>query len=135
MSAIRPRWCSKAGGRSCASRRSPTSWSPSSSRDHARASRDGRPVGPLLHARRHGAARGVVRVSWLRAAGRPVPGNAAAPRHGRRRLVAPEGLSRFYLSERATERRVGASWMTREDRLAEIADYLGYLDAVYDDVF
>ncbi|HEY6159391.1 MAG TPA: hypothetical protein VIV88_18240 [Gemmatimonadales bacterium] len=54
---------------------------------------------------------------------------------GRRRLVAPEGLSRFYLSERATERRVGASWMTREDRLAEIADYLGYLDAVYDDVF
>ena len=53
---------------------------------------------------------------------------------GRRRLVAPEGLSRFYLSERATERRVGASWMTREDRLAEIADYVGYLDAVYDDV-
>ena len=54
---------------------------------------------------------------------------------GRRCLVAPEGLSRFYLSERATERRVGASWMTREDRLAEIADYVRYLDAVYDDVF
>src|SRR5881409_4124826 len=54
---------------------------------------------------------------------------------GTRYLVAPEGLSRFYLTERTTERRVGASWMTREDRLAEIADYVRYLDAVYDDVF
>src|SRR3989454_4582762 len=49
---------------------------------------------------------------------------------GRRYLVAPEGLSRFYLSESATERRVGASWMTREDRLAEIEDYVRFLDAV-----
>jgi predicted esterase len=54
---------------------------------------------------------------------------------GRRYLVAPEGLSRFYLSESPTERRVGATWMTREDRLAEIDDYVGYLDAVYADVF
>jgi len=54
---------------------------------------------------------------------------------GRRHLVAPEGLSRFYVGEGATERRVGASWMTREDRLAEIEDYVRYLDAVYDDVF
>src|SRR5207247_7272239 len=53
---------------------------------------------------------------------------------GRRYLVAPEGLSRFYLSESPTERRVGASWMTREDRLAEIEDYVEYLDAVYADV-
>jgi predicted esterase len=53
---------------------------------------------------------------------------------GRRYLVAPEGLSRFYLSESPTERRVGASWMTREDRLAEIDDYVLYLDAVYADV-
>jgi len=50
-------------------------------------------------------------------------------------LVAPEGLSRFYLSESPTERRVGATWMTREDRLAEIDDYVRYLDAVYGDVF
>src|SRR5205809_5270742 len=50
-------------------------------------------------------------------------------------LVAPEALSRFYLSESPTERRVGASWMTREDRLAEIEDYVRYLDAVYADVF
>lgn len=54
---------------------------------------------------------------------------------GSRYLVAPEGLSRFYLSESATEQRVGASWMTREDRLAEIEDYVQYLDAVYADVF
>jgi len=54
---------------------------------------------------------------------------------GRRYLVAPEGLSRFYLSESPTERRVGASWMTREDRLAEIEDYVRYIDAVYAEVF
>ena len=54
---------------------------------------------------------------------------------GSRYLVAPEALSRFYLSESPTERRVGASWMTREDRLAEIEDYVRYLDAVYADVF
>src|SRR5947199_4700312 len=54
---------------------------------------------------------------------------------GRRYLVAPEGLSRFYLSESPTERRVGVSWMTREDRLAEIEDYVRYLDAVYAEVF
>ncbi|PYO95860.1 MAG: phospholipase [Gemmatimonadetes bacterium] len=54
---------------------------------------------------------------------------------GRRYLVAPEGLSRFYLSESPTERRVGATWMTREDRLAEIDDYVRYLDDVYADVF
>jgi predicted esterase len=54
---------------------------------------------------------------------------------GHRLLVAPEGLSRFYLSESPNERRVGASWMTREDRLAEIEDYVQYLDAVYADIF
>ncbi|MGH7522294.1 MAG: alpha/beta hydrolase [Gemmatimonadales bacterium] len=46
-------------------------------------------------------------------------------------IVAPEGLSRFYLTENPAERRVGASWMTREDRLHEIDDYVRYLDAVY----
>ena len=54
---------------------------------------------------------------------------------GQRYLVAPEGLSRFYLSEHPEERRVGASWMTREDRLSEIEDYVRYLDRVYEDVF
>jgi predicted esterase len=54
---------------------------------------------------------------------------------GHRHLVAPEGLSRFYLSESPAERRVGACWMTREDRLAEIDDYVHYLDTVYAAVF
>jgi predicted esterase len=46
-------------------------------------------------------------------------------------LVAPEALSRFYLTDSPAERRVGASWMTREDRLREIDDYVRYLDAVH----
>ena len=41
-------------------------------------------------------------------------------------IVAPEGLSRFYLDEAHT--RVGATWMTREDREHEIADQITYLD-------
>jgi len=48
-----------------------------------------------------------------------------------RLLVAPEGLSRAYFEERGT-RRVGASWMTKEDREAEIEDYVQYLDRVAD---
>jgi predicted esterase len=45
-----------------------------------------------------------------------------------RLLVAPEGLSRFYLEAGAGS--VGASWMTKEDRAHEISDYLLYLDQV-----
>ena len=41
-------------------------------------------------------------------------------------VVAPEGLSRFYLN--GTGGRVGATWMTKEDRLAEIEDYVAYLN-------
>jgi predicted esterase len=44
------------------------------------------------------------------------------------RLVAPEGLSRFYLRRGTGE--VGASWMTREDRADEIRDTVRYLDRV-----
>lgn len=43
-------------------------------------------------------------------------------------FVAPEGLSRFYLD--AQHSRVGATWMTREDRLHEIEDHVAYLDAL-----
>src|SRR5437867_5464394 len=50
---------------------------------------------------------------------------------GTRYLVAPEGLSRFYLSESPTERRVGARWMTREDRIADIAACVTCHDAAY----
>ena len=52
---------------------------------------------------------------------------------GTRVIVAPEGLSRFYLGESEgshVNARVGATWMTREDRLSEIDDYIGYLDAL-----
>lgn len=41
-------------------------------------------------------------------------------------FVAPEGFHRFYLN--GTEGRVGASWMTKEDRLKDIEDYCAYLD-------
>ena len=43
-------------------------------------------------------------------------------------IVAPEALSRFYLS--GNSGRVGASWMTSADRLAEIADQAAYFDAL-----
>lgn len=43
-------------------------------------------------------------------------------------IVAPEALSRFYLS--GTSGRVGASWMTSSDRLVEIADQAVYLDTL-----
>lgn len=44
-------------------------------------------------------------------------------------VIVPEALSRFYLQGNAG--RVGASWMTKEDRETEIADYVAYLDRVY----
>ena len=48
-------------------------------------------------------------------------------------IVAPEGLSRFYLSGNGG--RVGASWMTRDDRLAEIDDHIQFLNQLADGVF
>lgn len=47
---------------------------------------------------------------------------------GRRLIVAPEALSRFYVGR--DPERVGACWMTREARATEIADYVNYLDQV-----
>lgn len=43
-------------------------------------------------------------------------------------LVAPEGLSRYYLRRGTGE--VGASWMTKEERALEIVDTVRYLDRV-----
>ncbi len=52
-----------------------------------------------------------------------------------RLIVAPEGLSRFYVDDASgSHQRVGASWMTREDRTAEIDEYVRFLDTVYTDV-
>ena len=58
---------------------------------------------------------------------------------GARLLVAPEGLSRYYADRGVAgpggAPRVGATWMTREDRESEISDYVLYLDALYRQVF
>ena len=53
-----------------------------------------------------------------------------------RLIVAPEALNRFYLDDgdgtrvHGAESPVGATWMTRHDREAEIADYVAYLDTL-----
>lgn len=44
-------------------------------------------------------------------------------------IIAPEGLSKFYFRDK-----VAASWMTKEDRLNEINDYVNYLDKVLEEV-
>ncbi|HRG87925.1 MAG TPA: hypothetical protein PLW44_02830 [Chitinophagales bacterium] len=44
-------------------------------------------------------------------------------------IVAPEALNRFYL--KGSGGQVGATWMTKEDRLNEIKDYIAYLDSLY----
>ena len=49
---------------------------------------------------------------------------------GKTLIVVPEGLSRLYLN--GEYKRIGASWMTREDKQHEINDFLGYLNALYD---
>jgi predicted esterase len=56
-----------------------------------------------------------------------------------RLIVAPEGLNRFYLEGASKaagpDAAVGATWMTSEDRSADIADYTAYLGAVHDQLF
>src|SRR5690349_9000283 len=50
-------------------------------------------------------------------------------------VIAPEGLSHFYLenfqagSGRKNDR-VGATWMTRENRMMDIENYVQYLNSV-----
>lgn len=55
-----------------------------------------------------------------------------------RLIVAPEALSRFYVSSEprrhGPESVVGASWMTREDRVNEIRDYVAYLDRLAEEL-
>ena len=57
-----------------------------------------------------------------------------------RLFIAPEALSRYYLSPpnagpHAPGTPVGASWMTAEDRESEMNDYVGYLDLLHDQIF
>lgn len=49
--------------------------------------------------------------------------------HPTRLIIAPEALSRFYLKDFTG--RVGATWMTREDRELEIVDQRLYLSHLY----
>lgn len=50
------------------------------------------------------------------------------PTHGIH-VTAPEGLHRFYLE--GSSGRVGASWMTKEDRETDIANYIQVLNALH----
>jgi predicted esterase len=45
-------------------------------------------------------------------------------------IVAPEALNRFYWKFQTNE--VGASWMTKNDRLDEIEDYSNFLTTVFE---
>ncbi len=45
-------------------------------------------------------------------------------------IIAPEATSRFYLN--GHNERVGATWMTKEDRLKDIENYVSYLNSLYD---
>ena len=51
---------------------------------------------------------------------------------GKTLIVAPEGLFKYYLE--GFTGRVGATWMTKEDRVNDIENYLKYLSAVLDEV-
>lgn len=52
-----------------------------------------------------------------------------------RLVVAPEALNRYYVmpspSGRTADAKVGTTWMTRMDRENEIADYVDFLDLVW----
>lgn len=48
-------------------------------------------------------------------------------------VLAPEALSKFYLN--GFNGRVGATWMTKEERLSEITDYVNYLNQVHQLIF
>ncbi len=51
-------------------------------------------------------------------------------------VIAPEGLSKFYLEDitsrsQTGNNRVGATWMTRENRITEMENYITYLNSIY----
>lgn len=51
-------------------------------------------------------------------------------------IIAPEGLSRFYLEDvtsrmQSGNNRVGATWMTKENRIMDIENYVEYLNILY----
>lgn len=46
-------------------------------------------------------------------------------------IIAPQGLSKYYLE--GFSGRVGANWMTKEDRLNDIENQYAYLDRVFEE--
>ena len=57
--------------------------------------------------------------------------NFAHLKDDKRMIIIPEGPHRFYLQ--GTEGRVGASWMTKEDRLVDIEDQFHYLETLLEE--
>lgn len=57
---------------------------------------------------------------------------------GARLVIAPEALNRYYVGDppgvHGPDSVVGATWMTREDRLNEVHDYVRYLDRLHEHV-
>lgn len=51
---------------------------------------------------------------------------------GKHLIVAPEGLFRYYLE--GFTGRVGATWMTKEDRVSDIQNYLNFLSTVFNEI-
>ncbi len=47
-------------------------------------------------------------------------------------IISPEGLSKFY--SKGFNGRVGATWMTKQDREDEIQDYINYLNQLHETV-
>lgn len=45
-------------------------------------------------------------------------------------IIAPEALNKYYASR--FSQKVGATWMTKENREDEINDYINFLDSVYE---
>jgi predicted esterase len=87
----------------------------------------------LVRAARAGAARGLVVGfhGYIENASLQMDRLLAIPGAAAWTLVSVQGLHRFY---RGRTEEVVASWMTREDREASIADNLAYVDAALDAV-
>ena len=47
-------------------------------------------------------------------------------------IIAPEALNRFYITENFS--RVGASWMTKEDRENDIIENNRYIESLYQNI-
>lgn len=46
-------------------------------------------------------------------------------------IIAPEAFNKFYI--KGFSGKIGATWLTKEDRGSDIEDYINFLNAVFDD--